>query len=77
MPPGPGPPCASRSPTRRQRPTRDARRPVPALRSCRIARLVGRVKGGACAIACDAVGALDVAGQRGRSGLRRAGTHRC
>jgi hypothetical protein len=28
-----------------------------ALRSCRLARLVGRVNGGACAIACDAEGA--------------------
>jgi hypothetical protein len=33
-----------------------------AVRSCRLARLAGRVKGGASAIACDAVGALDAAG---------------
>jgi hypothetical protein len=33
-----------------------------ALCSCRIPRLAGRVNGGACAIACDARGAIDAAG---------------
>jgi hypothetical protein len=47
-----------------------------ALRSCRIARLVGRVNGGACAIACDAGGAIDAAGLPWTIVRRRAGNHR-
>jgi hypothetical protein len=46
-----------------------------ALRSCRLARLVGRVNGGACAIACDAVGAIDAAGLPWTIVRRRADTH--
>jgi hypothetical protein len=48
-----------------------------ALRRCRIARLVGRTNGGAphrVRIACDAVGAIDTAGQSWTIVRRRAVT---